>query len=175
MSGEKFVKAYKEGINKSNIGANKYFKNGNRKLIFFVLDYLKFINDKNGDLDQDNMLQNVLTQLSEDQTLDKTDAIYLILSKADTFNLEENQEPIDFAKNFVDEKLTNLKNNLKIKQEEYNNNFKIILLPYSLGEVKVSGLLTKFNSKTAKNMIDWICANSFSEERNWWKKIIGIR
>ena len=85
----------------------------------------------------------------------------------------ENQ--LDFAQEFVDMKLKNLKNNLKIIQKEHNNNFKIILFPYSLGEIKFRGLLTNFDVTSPKNLIDWICAYSFSEERNWWKKIIGIR
>ncbi|MBT5354554.1 MAG: hypothetical protein HOL56_05605 [Flavobacteriales bacterium] len=173
MSGEKFVSAYKDGIKKDNIGANKYLKNNNRKLLFFVLDYLSFIKDEKSILSQDSMLQNVLTLLSNDNTLDKTDTIYLILSKSDMFPKGENQ--LDFAQEFVDMKLKNLKNNLKIIQKEHNNNFKIILFPYSLGEIKFRGLLTNFDVTSPKNLIDWICAYSFSEERNWWKKIIGIR
>ena len=173
MSGEKFVSAYKDGIKKDNIGANKYLKNNNRKLLFFVLDYLSFIKDEKSILSQDSMLQNVLTLLSNDNTLDKTDTIYLILSKSDMFTKGENQ--LDFAQEFVDMKLKNLKNNLKIIQKEHNNNFKIILFPYSLGEIKFRGLLTNFDVTSPKNLIDWICAYSFSEERNWWKKIIGIR
>ena len=173
MSGEKFVNAYKKGIKKDNIGANKYLKNNNRKLLFFVLDYLSFIKDEKSILSQDSMLQNVLTLLSNDNTLDKTDTIYLILSKSDMFPKGENQ--LDFAQEFVDMKLKNLKNNLKIIQKEHNNNFKIILFPYSLGEIKFRGLLTNFDVTSPKNLIDWICAYSFSEERNWWKKIIGIK
>ncbi len=173
MSGEKFVNAYKKGIKKDNIGANKYLKNNIRKLLFFVLDYLSFIKDEKSILSQDSMLQNVLTLLSNDNTLDKTDTIYLILSKSDMFPKGENQ--LDFAQEFVDMKLKNLKNNLKIIQKEHNNNFKIILFPYSLGEIKFRGLLTNFDVTSPKNLIDWICAYSFSEERNWWKKIIGIK
>jgi len=171
MSGEKFVKAYEEGINKDNIGTNKYLKNNNRKLIFFVLDYLSYI--KSSASKQDTMLQNVLTNLSNDNTLDKTDTIYLILSKSDMFPEGENQ--LNFAKEFVDNKMKNLKNNLKLIQKDHNNNFKIILFPYTLGTVKFSRLLTQFDLTSPKNLIDWICAYSFSEERNWWKKLIGIK
>ena len=173
MSGEKFVKAYKDGIQKDNIGANKYLKNNNRKLLFFVLDYLSFIKDERSVLDQDNMLQNVLTLLSNDKTMEKTDTIYLILSKSDVFPKGENK--LDFAQEFVEKKIKNLKNNLKIIQAEHDNNFKIILFPYTLGAIKFKGLLTNFDSTSPKNLIDWICAYSFSEERNWWKRLIGIK
>jgi len=173
MSGEKFVNAYKNGIKKDNIGANKYLKNNNRKLLFFVLDYLSFIKDEESILAQDSMLQNVLTLLSNDKTLEKTDTIYLVLSKSDMFPVGENQ--LEYAQEFVDNKLKNLKNNLKIIKADHDNNFKIILFPYTLGEIKFKGLLTQFDLTSPKNLINWICAYSFSEERNWWKRLIGIR
>lgn len=173
MSGEKFVDAYKKGIKNENIGANKYLKNNNRKLIFFVLDYLSFTKENESVLTQDNMVTNVLTHLSNNNTLDKTDTIYLIISKSDMFPKGENH--LDFAKDFADNQITNLKNNLKSIQKDHNNNFKIILFPYTLGTVKFKGLLTQFDLTSPKNLIDWICAYSFSEERNWWKKLVGIK
>ena len=173
MSGEKFLDFYRDGETEE-ISSKRYLKNDNRKLLFFVFDYQTFNNkDEQAISAQTNQLQNVLTLLSNDGTLNKTDSIFLLLSKSDKF--PKGKDQVEHASSFVEEKMKNLKFNLKEIQSLHNNDFNIILFPYTIGEVKLKGILDKKNISSSKNLINWICEKSFSEERNWWKKFIGIK
>lgn len=167
MSGELYDSAYQGGISADNLDAKKYLTNNNKKLLFFVLDYhmhQKNIDGDNG-TSQSSKIQSVLALLDSMDILKKTDGIYIILTKTDLFPKGVNKE--QFAFEFMNNNYKNFLENCKDLREKYRNQFKVIIYPYSIGEVKYQNLLTSFDETSPSYICNVIMNHAFASKKSW--------
>jgi hypothetical protein len=151
-----------------------YLDTKNKKLIFFVLDYARHIDmgwrSVTGTAKRANKFQNILSKLDEYGTLNKTDGIYIIISKSDLF--PDGKSKIEFAKEFVIENYKNFYANCKLYQKRNNESFEINIIPYTIGEMKYENLLVKFNSQPASDLINLICTYSITHPKpNFFRRL----
>lgn len=145
MAGEKFKNVAEGGMQKFKM-IKEYLSNNNRKSLIFVLDY--FRNDSAIELlEQDQNLQEVFAQLESFGILEKTDFIYMIVTKADLFPSENKQE---FADNYIDEHYVNFSMACKEAKRKYSVQIKSF--PYSIGPSILTYLLEDKNPVSNKNL-----------------------
>jgi hypothetical protein len=142
LAGEKFVDVANEGMDKFDLHL-KYLKNQNLKSIFLVVDYT-LEKDFNQKIDYPSVL-DVLKRMG---ILDKTNSIYLIVSKADLFPVSLS-EHYKFANEFINRNYKALKEKILKHQKQYDFSFEI--MPYSIGPC-VYGTLVK-EAKIERNEI----------------------
>lgn len=167
MSGELFNNAYQGGIKADNLAAKNYLTNDNRKLIFFVLDYdmhQKSFYGENG-TSQSSKMQTILALLESIDILKKTDGIYIIISKTDLFPKNVNKE--EYAFEFMNNHYKNFMENCKELREKYRDQFKVIIYPYSIGEVKYQNLLTTFDETSPTYICNAIMSHAFASKKSW--------
>jgi hypothetical protein len=160
MSGEKFSDTYKSGgiSSESSIGAKQYLKNSNRKIIMFIIDYRHHIDgvDLSEMATQSAQLDTTLNLLSNDGILDKTDVVFIVVTKADLFN---DQSSIKQATmNFLEEEYLNFLNNCK--RMKHKHNFELIVHPFSLGHF-VLPKTYRYNSTFSDNLVSDLISFSF--------------
>jgi GTPase SAR1 family protein len=172
MSGELFEDAYNEGISERNLAAQKYLDNNNRKLIYFVLDYDMHGKGINlGGVSQASKMEHILVLLDKFGILQKTEGIFIVLSKADLF--PSGAQRSSFAKEFVNSRYKNFIENCKDLVEKYRhrNAFELKLYPYSIGTVRFQNLLTQFDEMSPQEMIDDIMNYTFISKKSFWGKL----
>lgn len=173
MSGEKFNATYEHGINEKSIGAKEFLNNENRKVIFFVIDFYSHQRK----VSQSAKLESVLNLLERDGTLNKTDAINILVTKSDLFyktdqyNTSRPEE--DIAEQFVMEEYRNFFENCKHLKNKHNNSFSLNLFPFSVGEVKYGNILYRFNPNYSMNILNSILEKSFVVKPSKWKKLFN--
>jgi hypothetical protein len=136
MSGELFNKAADEGINNDNLNSKQYLSNNNRKIIFFVIDYDKHIKNKqnpDGSAPQEPKMVLTLALLEQFGTFNQTDEVIILVSKADLF--PENQDPLIFSSDFIEDNYATFLSNLKRFKKQYKEEFKIKIFPFSIGKL----------------------------------------
>jgi hypothetical protein len=166
MSGELFNLAYDQGITSDNLAARDYLNNTNRKLIYFVLDYNQHERSKtvsSGPL-QSSKMQAILALLEKFGTLNYTDGIYIIVSKSDLF--PPNVDRTRYAKQFIETSYKGFVVNCKDLQKKYRNNFKVMVYPYSIGEVRFQNMLHQFDLTSPKMVIEDILKETFVTKNN---------
>lgn len=170
MSGELFNKAYEDGIDESNLAAKDYLNNKNQKLIFFVLDYDLHQKSALGlsGPSQASKMQSILSFLDNMGALEKTDGIYIVLSKCDLF--PSGVDRTQHAKQFVEKNYRNFIENCKDIKEKYRKKFKVIGYPYSIGDVKFQNLLTDFDDSSPSFICDAIIQHTFSSKKSFVQK-----
>jgi hypothetical protein len=173
MSGELFNRAYDQGISDENLAARDYLNNDNRKLIYFVVDYDQHEKSRTtykGPL-QSSMMQAILALLDQFGTLKKTDGIFIVVSKADLFPPGVDRKK--FAAEFLEANYGGFLENCREMKSQYRNQFKIIAYPYSIGEVKFQNMLTRFDDQSARDMIQDVLANTFSQKKSFFNKLFN--
>ncbi len=169
MSGELFKDASKSGFNITDlIKLKTYLDNDNRKLIFFVLDYFQH---NNGNEQHQSSFTDILEWLDKSKILDKTDGLYILLSKSDLF--PENVNPTQYAADFIDREYLNLKENAKDKKVKHRSAFKIWLFPYTIGDVKYKDLLTRIDEKSPSYITNAIMRHSFVKKKSFLAKLFN--
>lgn len=170
MSGELFDRAYKGGISDNSIAARNYLSNTNRKLLYLILDYHQHEKSKTISMgtSQSNKLQAVLALLDQYGTLDYTDGIYIVVTKSDLFPYGVN--PKEYAKNFVLDNFKGLITNCKNLQEKHRNKFKLIVYPYSIGDVRFQNMLVNINPESPRMVVQDILQHSFMTTNSGLKK-----
>jgi hypothetical protein len=173
MSGELFDQAYEGGISENNLAAKNYLNNNNQKLIFFVLDYemhQKSSSGANGPT-QSSKMQAILALLDAMDTLKKTDGIYIVLSKSDLFpkGIDRNQHALDFMNN----NYKSFMENCKDLKEKYREQFKVIIYPFSIGEVKYQNLLTTFDETSPSFICNAIMQHTFAAKKSFLGKLFN--
>jgi len=173
MSGELFDRAYGKGIEEGNIGARNYLNNTNKKFIYLIIDYHQHERSRTistGTL-QANKLQAILALLDEFGTLNHTDGIYIVVTKADLFppGVDRNQ----FAKDFLERNYKNFIMNCKDLQKKYRDRFKIIVYPYSIGEIKFQNMLIQFDMRSPKELVEDILDQAFVTKKSWIQRIFN--
>jgi DNA replication protein DnaC len=171
MSGENFTRTYNSGkVNDpDSIGARTYLNNNNRKILMFVIDYRhhKFGHDIREIATQDAQLQNVLMLLSNDGTLDKTDALMIVVTKADLFSksISLNDAVHQFL---ISSDYLNFFNTCKRLKEKHK--FRLILHPFSLGTFKLPKIYD-FNPLFSDNLLSDLISFSFRKKKTWFERI----
>lgn len=166
MSGELFNLAYNQGITKENLAARDYLNNTNRKLIYFVLDYDQHEKSKtvsSGPL-QSSKMEAILALLDKFGTLEYTDGIYIVVSKADLF--PPSVDRAQYAKQFIESSYKGFVVNCKDLQRKYRNNFKVIVYPYSIGDVRFQNMLLHFDLTSPKMVVEDILRETFVTRNN---------
>ena len=176
MSGEKFRDAYEKGMEQLPPKLISYLSNKNRKLLFFVVDYQIYQESSKVQMGprQESTLPAVLELLDRFGTLKQTDAIYVLVTKSDLFpDYESNEE---HARAFMDGPFLNFSNNLREKVVKFKNKseFKVTVIPYSIGKIRFKDLLVEKNSESPQNVTAHIQRHSFvSRPISGWRKIFG--
>ena len=173
MSGELFDRAYKGGINDNSIAARNYLNNTNRKLLYLILDYHQHEKSRTVAMgtSQSNKLQAVLALLDQYGTLQYTDGIYIVVTKSDLFPYGVNQK--EYAKNFVLDNFKGLITNCKNLQEKYRNRFKLIVYPYTIGDVRFQNMLVNINPESPQMVVKDILEHSFMTTNSGIKKLFS--
>jgi GTP-binding protein EngB required for normal cell division len=144
----------------------KYINNNNKKILVFVIDSMTHESQySDGQLDQSLVYPNILQMFNSNGVLDQTDAIYLVVNKFDA--LKDSRYSFDdrlngdIAKDFLHEDFLGLINNCIDARKECRNEFKIKIVPYSIGEVKYEYLLNSFNKDFANTLTYLLLKDSF--------------
>ena len=145
MAGEKFKQVANGGIDEFK-AYKDYLSNDNNKCLIFVMDYF----EKNlvKCTEQDQNLQEVLALLEKFEILKKTDAVYLVLTKADLFPEENKQK---FCETHVEKRYTNLINSCLDAKKKYK--FVMKNFPFSIGPAKFNYLLEDCDPDTNDNLV----------------------
>ena len=145
MAGEKFKQVANSGIDEFK-AYKDYLSNDNNKCLIFVMDYF----EKNivKCTEQDQNLQEVLALLEKFEILKKTDAVYLVLTKADLFPDENKQK---FCETHVEKRYTNLINSCLDAKKKYK--FIMKNFPFSIGPAKFNYILEDCDPETNENLV----------------------
>jgi len=170
MGGELFDEAFRSGLDNFREASN-YLNNNNRKLIFFIIDFERH-NDSGWEADQSIKMTQILEFLGNANILKSTDGIYLIVSKADRFPTDDN--PSDYAFEFLQRHYKTFMTNCKHHQSNSDNDFKVIVYPYSIGDVRFNGFVENLNTESPDRIIELIRNFTFRSGRgSWIKNILG--
>ena len=173
MSGELFDGAYEEGISEQNLSAKNYLNNTNRKLIYFVLDYDQHEKSKtfSSGATQSSKMQTILALLDQFGTLNYTEGIYLVVTKSDLF--PSGVDRFQYAKQFVESSYKGFIVNCKELQRRYRNNFKVIVYPYSIGDVRFQNMLIKPDLGSPDMVIGDVLTQTFFKKKNFIQKFFS--
>lgn len=156
MSGEHFIKSYDgESIKGQNsIGANAYLANDNNKSILLVIDY----DSARGDADHANLQSiflYVLNALNKDGTLKSTDALQIVVTKADLIESNRAEE----VNKYINEHYSALIAKIQQLNRRYNINptadNKVLIHPFSLGKFMLQRTF-EFDDADSKKLLDFI-------------------
>jgi hypothetical protein len=144
MAGEKFRNVANGGMDEFQ-KYQDYLSNQNNKGLIFVLDY--FANNRVECLRQDQNLQEVLALIEQFGILKKTDAVYLVVTKADLFPSENKQR---FADDYIDNNYRNFLNACQEAKRKYK--FELKSFPFSIGPTRFSYILEDCIPTTNRNL-----------------------
>jgi len=169
MAGEKFRKVGNDGM-KEFKAIRDYLKNDNSKCLIFVMDYFE---DEQSVLlmEQDQNLQEVIAQLDKAGIMERTETIYMVVTKADLFPSENKSE---FAKEYIE---NNYKNFTSYCQElKKKHKLTLKSFPYSIGPSELTYLMKDRNPKTNTNLEYYpgLLAKQIIEDFPFIKKGFGI-
>jgi hypothetical protein len=172
MSGEFFINTYTQVVDENEkLTAQKYLKNNNRKLLFFVIDYKPFSNIAAGlRTRQANMLTGVLSILEKDNILEQTDGIVIIVSKSDY--MPQNQDKMKFTEEYLNNEYGNFIKILEHHQKRFKINKNIgnrcCIIPFSLGKFML-GRTFEYNPEDSKAVVDAILTLSRIRKKRLFK------
>lgn len=166
MSGELFDQATVGGVSDNNLNAKNYLNNKNRKLIFFVVDYDRHVQNTvnpDGNTPQGSKMLTILSLLDQFGTFKQTDGIYILVSKSDLF--PSGEEPLQFAEKFLNDNYKAFIKNCKNIKEKYKGEFEIKAYPYSIGSLILkSTFVSERDYKWSEKVINEIVAKSFGKK-----------
>jgi hypothetical protein len=147
-----------------------YLTGPNRKLLFFVIDYAQHaqaLRSKDGD--QSSKLEAVLTLLDKKGILERTDGLYLLVSKADQF--PNGTEPGSHAREFLTGEYLNFIQSCRDLKAKYRDQFRITGYPYTVGEVRFGQLITSYNERSPEFVVDRILHHAFRNRTGKLEKL----
>ena len=147
MAGEKIRAVVNGGIAEFQ-GYKDYLENNNDKVLIFVIDF--FGNNRIKCLDQDQHLQEILALLKKFNVLRRTDAVYLILTKADLFPEANKQK---FCDDYISKNYKNFLQACKEAKDEFK--FKLKTFPFSIGPSRFGYILNDCDPDTNTNLITY--------------------
>lgn len=162
-------------------GVTKYLSNDNRKMIFFVIDFSKVVQDNydphSSDTIQRQTLSRALDVFSHDGTgkdgtvnctFSKTDSIIVIVTKADLMGVESREERLTIAKQYLTEVYKSFMIDLQEVCANHNINATVgnkpLVTTFSLGRFML-GNTVDFNDRDSIELIN-IIRNNTRTQRN---------
>jgi hypothetical protein len=176
VPGENYNQMYNNGDVESFLN---YINNGNKKIIIFVIDSLVhnegYMNNAN-QLDQSLVYANILELFRVNQVLEKTDSVYIVVNKFDAIKntryFGDARQDTEIALDFVQNEFLSFVNNCKNAREQSKNQFKIKVVPFSIGEVQMSTFVNYINEDFCSSLLNNIINDSFIQKggkRGGWK------
>lgn len=176
VPGENYNQMYNNGDVESFLN---YINNGNKKIIIFVIDSLVhnegYSNNAN-QLDQSLVYANILELFRVNQVLEKTDSVYIVVNKFDAIKntryFGDSRQDTELALDFVQNEFLSFVNNCKNAREQSKNQFKIKVVPFSIGEVQMSTFVNYINEDFCSSLLNNIINDSFIQKggkRGGWK------
>lgn len=159
------------------LGAGQCLKNNNKKLLFFLVDYLTIsgLNPKYSPIDQQIMLSNALTVLTSDGpgnrmegcTLSKVESVAVIVTKSDLIpNAYTSAERTAEATKLLKNGFRNFMNNLTLYCQKFGINKAVKFQPYvmtfSLGDFYV-GNTVDYKQADSDILVEFIKDSTFKE------------
>jgi hypothetical protein len=159
------------------LGAGQCLKNNNKKLLFFLVDYLTIsgLNPKYSAIDQQIMLSNALTVLTSDGpgnrtdgcTLSKVDSVAVIVTKSDLIpNASSSAERTAEATKLLKNGFRNFMNNLTQYCRKFGINKAVKFQPYvmtfSLGDFYV-GNTVDYKPADSNILVEFIKDSTIKE------------
>ena len=185
VPGENYQRMFTEGMNSETEHIRDfvdYIKNRNQKILVFVIDSVaqlqRFTNTALfGALDQSIAYNNILAMFREHKILDRTDAIYFVVNKFDVLKNERyafDERPDEkLALEFIEQEFASLLSASLEARENSKNKFKVRVIPFSIGEIVLNGILKKFESKNFKTIVDNLLEDSFIVNGGaFWNKLL---
>ena len=141
MAGELFKDAASNNLEDLR-RAFEFLKNKNRKALYFVIDYSL------GGRSQDQALQKMFAKLQSENIFDKTDVIYLVVTKID---LREDQSiaPDKEAMNYLEKNYKSFLEGCRDCKDDFQ--IPIRVFPFSIGST-VSDILIETNPEENHNL-----------------------
>jgi hypothetical protein len=170
MSGELINITYRQQDGPGTIWERGYLTSPNRKLIFFVVDYAEHENSRRAkDGDQSSKLGAVLTLLDKKGILERTDGLYILVSKADRFpnGVDHGQQ----AKDFLLREYRNFVENCRDLKARHRDQFRITGYPFTVGEVRFGQLITAYNDRSPAFIVDRILHHAFRNRTGRLEKL----
>ena len=170
MSGEKFRIVATEGM--TEFGKYRdYLSNNNREALVFVLDYFKDPDKSHGEIiDQNQNLQEVMMFLENADICEKTDAIYMVVTKADLFPEGDKSK---FVQQYVQEHYSNFLTLCKDIRDKYGTKLK--MFPYSIGPTSFGFLLNEWKPNLNPNLdiypsilVEQLKEDLAIQKKGWW-------
>lgn len=166
VPGELYEKIYMDDKNVDSLLS--YIKNENKKILIFTIDsfaqHSGFNELGQPVTDQSLIYQNILNIFQRKGVLEQTDAIYLIVNKFDAIKelrySDDDRSDVEIAFDFLNEEFKGLLNNCKAARTK-KNEFKIKVLPFSIGDIAYSYILKDYHVKYSRELIDNIIEDSF--------------
>jgi hypothetical protein len=147
MAGEKFRRVAQSGMNEFK-KYQEYLNNQNPKCLIFVIDY--FHNNRVETTKQDQNLQEVLALLENFGILKNTEAVYLVVTKADLFPEDDKQA---YADKYIDLRYRNFLNACKDAKDKFN--FSLKSFAFSIGPTSFNYILQDCNPETNLNLVNY--------------------
>lgn len=165
VPGENYVKMDEDGEVNDFL---KYIESTeNRKILIFVVD-----SAKKGR--QSLVYVNILNMFKSRGILEKTDAVYIVLNKFDI--IKENKYKYDernhevIAHDYLKEEYLNLINNFIEARRETRQQFKIKIIPFSIGKVSYNSILDDFDPTYSNSLLQHLMFDSFVISGGKWTR-----
>jgi|SRR5690554_689426 len=166
VPGELYSKIYENQENVDSLLT--YIQNENKKILIFTIDSFAQHHgfDENGESvpDQSLIYTNILNIFQKRGVLEQTDAIYLIVNKFDAIKelrySNDDRSDAELSLDFLNEEFKSLLNNCKAARTR-KNEFKIKVLPFSIGDISYKFILNKYNINYSRELINNILDDSF--------------
>lgn len=173
-----------------DLGASKILANGNRKLLFFILDYSIISRASDASftpIDQEMILENALrvfstdgtgpvnpkTNLNNGCTLSKVDTVAVVVTKSDRMNTQNIDERIQIAEKYIYESFKGFMKSLyekcKVLGINKSCNYQPYILTFSLGKFHI-GETIEFDGTDSERIAKFI---SWATEPEHKESIFG--
>jgi GTPase SAR1 family protein len=146
-----------------------YIKNQNKKILIFTIDSLVHLN-KNKYLktrrhNQRLVYGNLIDIFKRNGVLEKTDAIYIVANKFDALKQirykNDNRPDIKLADDFIQNDFSGFFAQCVNAKKLSRNEFKIRMIPFSIGEVVYTYILKRNEKKYSDYLIKKLIEDSF--------------
>ncbi len=181
VPGENYVKIFNQGFENSEIPQFiDYVKSNNKKILVFIIDALshdKRFEDEQffGALDQSIAYTNIISIFKDAKVLDNTDAVYFVVNKFDyikqTRYLHDDRAESELALDYMNQEFLSLIENCKTARANSRNQFKIKILPFSIGNLVYEKIVTRIADQYPQELVKNMLEDSFVVKGGaFWKR-----
>ena len=128
-----------------------------------------------GALDQSIAYTNIISIFKDSKVLENTDAVYFVVNKFDyikqTRYLHDERADSELALDYMNQEFLSLIENCKTARENSRNQFKIKILPFSIGEIVYDKIVTAIEDKYPQELVKNMLEDSFVVKGGaFWKR-----